>query len=609
MTSASARGVDPAGTDQVMSTPSVILRLQYKMGILIGVHSAMALIRFLSIRNFRGIASLDWAPRPGINAIIGPGDSGKSTILEAIDLVLGGRRAGFNDADFYVLDILNPITIDVTVGELPKEILNLESYSRFLRGYESKNQEVVDEPAQGTEPVVTLRLKVSEDWDPTWSLFSERMESGDLPRDIRSEHRTMISAQRLGMAVGQHLAWGKNSVLTRLSDGKAGLAAALANATRVARSAFDVQGATDLESALGPARKVARAMAVARAVDAQAALDARAVNVSNGALALHDSDGVPLRALGLGSSRLMAAGLQAAAAAKVPILLLDEAEQGLEPHRISRMLHELGSKAEKPTQQVFLTTHSPVVLRELSAGQIRVARMNSGGHLTLLDIGDSEVAQPLLRSHPDAFLSPSVLVCEGLTEIGLCRGIDIYETSQGRESFALCGVALADGRGTNQWKIAADLASLGFRVGLFRDSDREPPELEATFIANGGAVFAWDECHSTEDQLFASLDLCRIRQLLEIADKHHTVQLVNQHLGAAGFTKPDWQRVRDNPTNDDRKGLARAARMGWFKRIDFGEEVGRDVVAGFSWVFTDTLEETLDNLKAWIRSGPANVDP
>ena len=47
----------------------------------------MARIRRLEIRNFRSIQNLDWAPSNGMNCLIGPGDSGKSTVLDAIDLV------------------------------------------------------------------------------------------------------------------------------------------------------------------------------------------------------------------------------------------------------------------------------------------------------------------------------------------------------------------------------------------------------------------------------------------------------------------------------------------------------------------------------------------
>jgi hypothetical protein len=56
-----------------------------------GARPDMSLARCLSIRNFRAIVRLDWAQCPGFDAIIGPGDSVKSTVLEAPDLVPGAR--------------------------------------------------------------------------------------------------------------------------------------------------------------------------------------------------------------------------------------------------------------------------------------------------------------------------------------------------------------------------------------------------------------------------------------------------------------------------------------------------------------------------------------
>ncbi|MFJ2984863.1 MULTISPECIES: AAA family ATPase [unclassified Pseudomonas] len=62
----------------------------------------MARIRRIQIENFRSIQSLDWTPPPGINRLVGSGDSGKSSILDAIDLCLSARRnASFGATDFY----------------------------------------------------------------------------------------------------------------------------------------------------------------------------------------------------------------------------------------------------------------------------------------------------------------------------------------------------------------------------------------------------------------------------------------------------------------------------------------------------------------------------
>lgn len=82
----------------------------------------MPRIRKLEIRNFRAIKSLDWFPSSGINCLIGPGDSGKSTVLEAIDICLGARRSfAFTDADFHCIDHNNATLIRVTLGDLPPD--------------------------------------------------------------------------------------------------------------------------------------------------------------------------------------------------------------------------------------------------------------------------------------------------------------------------------------------------------------------------------------------------------------------------------------------------------------------------------------------------------
>lgn len=565
----------------------------------------MTLVRHVSIQNFRGIASLEWFPNPGINAIIGPGDTGKSTVLEALDLVLGARRSSFTDADFHKLDTSKPIIIDVTVGQLPKELLNLEAYIRFLRGYDDVFSWIVDEPEDGVEPAITLRLKVNGDCEPTWSLFTKRIDPEDLPRDVRLEHRALTSAQRLGASVSQHLAWGPRSVLTRLSDSKGGLTAILTSANRAARDKFDIEEAADLKPAIAAAQKIAKEMAVKGGLKATAALDARAVNVSNGAVALH-ADDIPLRALGTGSSRLMAAGLQAAAAAKVPILLLDEAEHGLEPHRIARLLHRLGSKEAKPIQQVFLTTHSPVVLRELSAGQLWFARLKPSATLELMGLGDLAVAQGLLRSHPEAFLSPTIMICEGPTEVGLCRGLDLWMISQGEGSLALHGIALVNGKGSDQWKTARGFLDLGFDVALFRDSDTVNVTSDAAFVASGGCVFCWDDGKAFEDQLFASIPLTSIPQLIAIAEKYRSPALIDQYLGSVGFTKAECQRVRDKPSDDDRSKLGQCARTcSWYKRTDIAEEVGRTVLGPQAGDLGGMLGSTLLSLAVWFsRNAP-----
>jgi predicted ATP-dependent endonuclease of OLD family len=59
-------------------------------------------LRRLEIENFRGIKTLTWNVGPGVTCLIGAGDSTKSSVLEAIHIVLWPRWAvTIDDSDFY----------------------------------------------------------------------------------------------------------------------------------------------------------------------------------------------------------------------------------------------------------------------------------------------------------------------------------------------------------------------------------------------------------------------------------------------------------------------------------------------------------------------------
>lgn len=76
------------------------------------------IIRQLSVENFRGIKMLSWTLPVGqrLITLIGPGDSGKSTIIEAIHLLLGDRwSVSFSDVDFYGVDPSEPIRIEAVL--------------------------------------------------------------------------------------------------------------------------------------------------------------------------------------------------------------------------------------------------------------------------------------------------------------------------------------------------------------------------------------------------------------------------------------------------------------------------------------------------------------
>lgn len=103
-----------------------------------------------------------------------------------------------------------------------------------------------------------------------------------------------------------------------------------------------------------------------------------------------------------------------------------------------RLLNSLGAKDATEPLQVFMTTHSPVTLRELSSNQLTVLRQRDGVHYGI-SAGSVEGIQGTLRKSAEAFLSKSVIVCEGASEVGFARGMDQYWSSLGAMPFLACG--------------------------------------------------------------------------------------------------------------------------------------------------------------------------
>lgn len=237
-------------------------------------------------------------------------------------------------------------------------------------------------------------------------------------------------------------------------------------------------------------------------------LDAHSVSFTGGTISLHDESGVPLRGLGIGSTRLLIAGLQRKAAAESTILLMDETEHGLEPHRIIRLLGSLGAKEDPPPLQVFMTTHSPVVLRELSGHQLFVVRRTEDEHDVRI-LGSKTIFKALSGYIRMPFSRRASLYAKGRSEVGLVRGLDQFRTAQGKESISACGVALVDcggGDPDRPFRRAEAFQALGYRTAVLRDDDMKPtPAVEAAFIKGGGKVVAWWKDCALEDDLFLSL--------------------------------------------------------------------------------------------------------
>lgn len=551
----------------------------------------MATIRTIEIRNFRGIKGLKWHPQAGLNCLIGSGDSGKSTILDAIDICLGARRTfQFTDADFHGLVVSEPISITLTLGDLAPELKSIEGYGLYLRGFDATKRELEDEPGAGLETVLSLNLRVESDLEPVWSLLSDRSAAAGQTRNLSWSDRVVLSPVRIGALSDHNLSWRRGSILNRLSDETADASTALLAAAREARKSFGVDADKKLGTALGIVTTVARELGIDVGASAKAELEAHSVSMTAGTISLHDESGVPLRRLGTGSTRLMISGLQQKSATESSILLVDELEHGLEPHRIIRFLDNLGAKRKYSPLQVFLTSHSPVAVRELSVEQLSIVRKSDGAH-DVVWVGQHPDLQGTLRVYPEAFLARSVVVCEGASEVGLLRGIDQHRAAAGKPSMHAHGTCLVDAGGyTKIMPRAQAFQQMGFNVATFRDDDYRPDAGEETaFEALGGKIFKWRTDRKLEVELFESLPVSAVKILVERSLDDRSEQEIDSQLrsyskNAVTFARVEEELGQGELSREARNALGCAAggnkegKKAWFKTVGEMEEIGRDVI-------------------------------
>ena len=345
----------------------------------------------------------------------------------------------------------------------------------------------------GLEDALRIRLAVGNDIEPSW-----RVIRGDEAEGVsfKPVDRAKVSVSLIGALSDLHLNWSRGSLLSRLTETES-ISLTLVEAGRAAKAALDTHRAQSLsqfDAVAQSAEKTARSLGVNVATAYKAHLDADSINIRLGSLALHDGE-MPLRQLGLGSKRMLTTGLQKKTLHAPHVTLFDEVEIGLEPYRIARLIEHLKTDA---TGQYFLTTHSPVVLRELTVDDLHIVHCRDG-RIQIVAANKPAIAecvQGKIRTGAEAFLAPKIVACEGATEAGFLRGLDDYWIAKGLSSFAYQGVALFDVVGARNLRPVADsLNQLSYSVAVLADSDNpnQFSNADAHAIAAAGvSVTLWE---------------------------------------------------------------------------------------------------------------------
>jgi len=565
-------------------------------------------IRNLQVINFRGIKELNWTIETPVICLIGPGDSTKTTILDAIDFALSPKwNIPFDDCDFFEGKKENPIEIIVTVGLLPEEMLKDGKFGLLTRGW-SKGYGIHDEPAENDETVLSIKLHVDESLEPNWTVICDRNIVG---KPISSKDREKFNCSRLSDYVDKHLSWGQGSALLAITENnKDSAAPILIEALRQARLSANLDGLQEFINAVGVVKTTAELVGVKFKHELKPALDQKALNIGQSAISLHDGE-IPVRLLGLGSKRLIALGIQFSCLSAGSCLLIDEFENGLEPHRIRHLIQYLLEKTDdksKPFGQVIMTSHSPVVIQSLTCQNIKIVRSNSG--ITSISNVDTDL-QGTLRRIPDSLLGNKVLVCEGKTEMGLCMSFeDYWHKSKSKKSFAYQGVVLVEGEGDNSPRRALHLSELGYQVCLFMDGDKlhELKKILLDVEKSSIKFVHWNDQCSTESRLLNDIPFESIAGLIDLLGRLHNkndvLNAIISKLGndskIIGRTMEEWLQ-NHLPESEIRNAIGQAANdNGWFKRIDYGEELGGFIQSQFGLMKDTELLKEFAEIETWV---------
>lgn len=577
------------------------------------------MLRRLRIEHFRGIKSAEWTIHRRLVALVGAGDSTKTTLLDAIGLVLSpNSNPQFTDADFYGFDLSKNIVVEAVITDLPDNLVKENQLGKDRSGI-MPDGSLVHDPVDEAEDCLVVRLTVTPELDSAWEVV--RPESEDA-RPITASQRRQLGYFRLGERPDFHLRWARGSALSGLTEGNEGASSVILDAHRHARSAVFSSDPNALHAAAGTVQKSAGNFGAAVFGELRPGLEPGSATSSH-ALMLHDGN-VPLSSFGLGTRRLTSLSIQDEAMEGGSIIAIDEVEHGLEPHRLAQTLRHLKKRTDAGELQVIMTTHSPITVTTLSAVDLAIVNTNGSGTTNCQPVSpDLDNVQGTFRSAPHALLGRRVLVGEGATEVGFLRGMirhwDTKRIAADQAPAAAIGTVLVNGQGgTQPTQRAQNFHQLGYPTCMLVDNDDRNIDQAVADAENLGVlVHRWTFGNALEDEVVQTLPADGLQAVVDVAVDIKGEQSIQATVGTKlggkkliGTSVADWQTQAGVDELAMRKAIADAAtakEKEWFKREDRGEELAEVVIAHSGGLESTHLMKVLGELRAFIY--PAAPEP
>jgi len=424
------------------------------------------LIRRLTIERFRGIKKLVWYPEPGLNVILGGGDVGKTTILDAVALLLHPTNtATVTDSDYWRREVDNGFCIEAVMS-LP-DGCGINQQTKNAWPWEWNGNDPIQPKMDGDatvketgDAVYCLRVRGTTDFDVVFEV---------LQPDATADHFSVSVRRNIGLVrLGgddrndRDLRLIQGSALDRLLSDKTlrSRLGKLLSASNIGQELND-----DAKEKLKTLDEAFRESALPDGLGlGLTGGQGFSLNALVGLTARKDGVDLPLSTWGAGTRRLAALEIAAAHHGESPITVVDEVERGLEPYRQRLLIEQL----QTGNSQVFLTTHSAAALSAARSASLWYADTNG----TIGRLPDR--AELHERRDPDTFLARIAIVAEGATEVGFVTAL--LKRAIGDDLLAR-GVWITDGCGNvATLDLLEGLANSGLTFGGFADDEGICPE-------------------------------------------------------------------------------------------------------------------------------------
>lgn len=556
----------------------------------------MSHITKLTIKNYRGIKELchEFGSEKFI-VLIGRGDSGKSTILSAIYATLSPSwNMVFSDLDFHNQDTSQSIEIELTVKELPIELLKESKFGLYVQN------DLLD-GGNPEEMTIIVKLTVNETLEPHW-VVKARTDSDIDDKPISGADRALLAVNYITDYTDNQFAYNRQSPLyaltkTKLEDNNT-IERVKSELIRSMATSLDDKLLQPLNTPLESLRRTAEKLGL-NVSDLCAQIDIKENPYTGNSIALHN-ESLPYRLHGKGSKRLMSIAIQSELTKQGGIVMVDEIEQGLEPDRIITLVRIL----KKTTAgQVFITTHSVNVVLEAEWNNLFVINKEAK-NLCVLD----EELNACRRSNPQALFAKRIICCKGKTEQGFIRAIDSWIQKKHHTSLSSKGVVIVNAEGGNKmFTYARKLKNLGYKICVFADDDKPDelaPEKKATTAAEID-LFLCESGNCLERQIIMDLPWDYISSIVNCNQDEFpylNIQLPDNFIERMNGIS-DIQG--ENLIRNELVNLSIKKKKEWFKHIPGGEFLGSVFVAAYNDMDSNVgLKHNIELLLKWCKVIP-----